>query len=68
MPTKTKPYTVEVSMYVRRTYNVDEANLKAAQQAARDRIYHEVMIDDADISWDYDVQDLTRSSQAAPWE
>lgn len=67
MPTKTKPYTVEVSMYVRRTYNVDEANLKAAQLAARDRIYHEVMIDDPDISWDYDVQDLTRNPQTPPY-
>lgn len=68
MPTKTKPYTVEVSMYVRRTYNVDEATHKAAQLAARDRIYHEVMIDDADITWEYEVTDNTRSPDTPPWE
>lgn len=49
-------------MQVTRTYNINATGIAAAKAEARNNIYHDVMIDDPDVSWDYECEehDLVR--------
>lgn len=62
MASKTKEYRIEVTMQVTRTYNINATGIVAAKAEARNNIYHDVMIDDPDVSWDYEYEehDLVR--------
>ena len=62
MASKTKNYRIEVIMQVKRTYNITATGIEAAKNEARNNIYHEMMIDDPDVSWDYEYEehDLVR--------
>jgi hypothetical protein len=67
MTSKSKEYTVEVQMCVKRTYLVYASNEAGAKAQARDLIYHEVMIDDPDIDWDYEATNGTQEPSTPPW-
>ena len=67
MGNKTKEYTVEVQMCVKRTYLVTASTDAGAKAQARDLIYHEIMIDDPDVDWDYDISQDTRTPSTPPW-
>lgn len=67
MRSKTKEYKVEVQMCVKRTYIVIASTEDGAKAQARDNIYHEVMIDDQDIDWNYVATDGTQEPSTPPW-
>ncbi|CAB4141471.1 hypothetical protein UFOVP418_40 [uncultured Caudovirales phage] len=67
MPNKSKEYTVEVQMCVKRTYLVTASTPKGAKDQAKSLIYHEVMIDDPDIDWDFVATDGSQTPSTPPW-